>query len=128
MPADADSLAAADPLRGCPARGRLVADDPRLTFALEEYQALLEAGQRPDRADFLGRFPDLAETLTEAIDGLDFLHGAVGRPANGHPAADALSTPDGRPLTGQLGDFRILRQVGRGGMGIVYEAEQISLG
>jgi serine/threonine protein kinase/Flp pilus assembly protein TadD len=47
------------------------------------------------------------------------------------------SGPDRQPITlgfsdddiahGALGDFRLIREVGRGGMGIVYEAEQISL-
>ncbi len=119
MPADADSLApAADPLTDSPDAG------DRVAAALREYQALLDSGRRPDRGSFLSRFGDVAGTLAEAMDGLDFLYGAVGPP----PASDPLAAPDGRPAPAQLGDFRIVREVGRGGMGVVYEAEQLSLG
>jgi serine/threonine protein kinase/Tfp pilus assembly protein PilF len=101
-------------------------DDPRVLRAVEEYLAAREAGAAPDRPQFLAQHADIADSLARCLDGLDFIHQAVAplRTAVGEAAmaADA-SAPPGTPL----GDFCILREVGRGGMGIVYEAEQISL-
>jgi serine/threonine protein kinase len=88
-------------------------------LALREYQAALDAGKRLDRKAFLGRFPDIADELNECLDGLDYLMAA----------APGLSAPGANPAKPDsvLGDFRLVREIGRGGMGVVYEAVQISL-
>jgi serine/threonine protein kinase len=103
-------------------------DDPRVVRALEEYSAALKAGQKPDRHDFPARYPEVAEVLAECLEGLEFVRAAAPHlqpPGGGHPAwaAAAEFQPEG-----PLGDYRIVREVGRGGMGVVYEAVQISLG
>jgi serine/threonine protein kinase len=105
-------------------------DDPRLTQALEEYLAAIEAGAPLSRRDFLARHPEIAEPLDRCLVGLAFIQSAGAQlrssalgPA-GSPVVPIPEVQDGTPL----GDFRILREVGRGGMGLVYEAEQLSLG
>jgi serine/threonine protein kinase len=106
------------------------AADPRVVKALEEYWEAVESGQPPDLQAFLARHGDIAQPLAECLEGLAWV-GAVAAhlpspvpsySGTGGPPAGALQT--GIPL----GDFELVREVGRGGMGIVYEAEQLSLG
>ena len=94
---------------------RLVAqDDPasELANVLDQYLDDLQAGRQPDRQRLLTDHPELASQLEQCLAGIEFIHQAA-TPAVGAPT--------------RLGDFRILSEVGRGGMGVVYEAEQISL-
>src|SRR5262245_38499253 len=83
-----------------------------LVHVLDRYMADLQEGKAPDRGRLLGEHPELAAQLEACLAGIDFIHRAA------QPAAE---TPH------LLGDFRIVREVGRGGMGVVYEAEQLSL-
>jgi eukaryotic-like serine/threonine-protein kinase len=105
-------------------------DDPRVIRAMEEYQEALDAGHTPDRQEFLDRHPDLASVLAECLDGLAFVHQMRPRlqqPSLSRAEIATFQEEDIQP-EGQLGDFRIVRELGRGGMGVVYEAVQISLG
>jgi serine/threonine protein kinase len=105
------------------------AEDPRLIEAVREYQAALEAGLRPSRKEFLARYPEIAVELAECIDGLSFLLSAVPR-LQGQEGTVAAAAAAAAPVQAEdvLGDFHLVREIGRGGMGVVYEAVQISLG
>lgn len=99
-------------------------EDPQLRRVVMEYLADLEAGRRPDRATLAARFPDLTGDLATYLDALEAVQAAaplLGPPPRTEPAP-ALAGPE------PLGDFRIIREIGRGGMGVVYEAVQLSLG
>src|SRR5579872_542773 len=103
--------------------------NPRLLEAVREYQAAMEAGRKPNRRDFLTRYADVAEELADCLDGLDFVHSAAPRLTGGEEAKSSRPAPAETLNPEQpLGDFRIVREIGRGGMGIVYEAVQLSLG
>jgi serine/threonine protein kinase/Flp pilus assembly protein TadD len=101
-----------------------------LAQALEDYLEAAEAGTAPPREQFLARHPELAEQLDGCLAALRFIGRAARGPLSAASGGEVLplAGPEGEPVSGVLGDFRIVREVGRGGMGIVYEAEQISLG
>ncbi len=102
-------------------------DDARVIAALETYLEAMRAGHPWSREAFLAEHSEIAVALGECISGLDFIQGAadgLARSQLGSPGRTAEVIP---PYA-QLGEYRIVREVGRGGMGVVYEAEQISLG
>jgi eukaryotic-like serine/threonine-protein kinase len=102
-------------------------DDPRTLAAVEEYLAELESGRHPDRRAFLARYPDIADVLASCLDGLDFVRQTAPSLA-GVPSPVAMDAVAPEQPMRLLGDFQIGRELGRGGMGIVYEAVQVSLG
>jgi hypothetical protein len=99
--------------------------DAALDRALAEYAAGLDAGHAGGRAAFLSARPGLAADLGPLIDSVETLHRAGREVLAGASEVGpvALPGPDAR-----LGDFRLVREVGRGGMGVVYEAVQEPLG
>src|SRR5258706_13423569 len=100
------------------------AEDPRLISAVKEYMALLEAGVHPSRHEFLARYPQIADELSICLDGLVSVHSAAAQMQSRGTAEVDEESATAKPL----GDFKLLREIGRGGMGVVYEAVQLSLG
>ncbi len=97
----------------------------RLSQLLDAYLTSVEQGEPLDRDRLLAENPDLAGPLAEYLDSLELLQDAA---AGFQPAAGLSPWPDSAGDDNrQLGDFRIVREIGRGGMGVVYEACQVSL-
>ncbi len=103
-----------------------VPENDRLAAILDGYVAALEDGAAPSKEELLALHPEFAADLEECLSSLDFLRWSGLGPTGTETKPPLPAGVD--PVNGVLGDFRIVRPIAHGGMGVVYEAEQISLG
>jgi tetratricopeptide (TPR) repeat protein/serine/threonine protein kinase len=90
----------------------------------EEFVARYRKGERPALTEYVEKHPELAAQICELFPALVVME-ELGQPST-CPLGDRSSERITLPV--ELGDFRILREIGHGAMGVVYEAEQMSLG
>lgn len=89
---------------------------------VEQYLDCCKKGSSPDIEEFAKQYPEHSDELLEILPLLQDLE-ELGNKKNSQTTQNEHFLPD---LT--TSDYRLLKKIGIGGMGIVFEAEQISLG
>ena len=105
---------------------RLGETDPELDRLIEELTRRIQAGGSVDMEAIAREHPGHAEAIGRLLPALELL-ADLGQSASAQAGRAEVAVPDPTAGLGELGDYRLVREIGRGGMGIVYEAEQISL-
>ncbi len=110
--------------------------EERLNQIIAAYLKSVQEGQAPDRQELLARWPDLAEELAAFFSDHDRFQRAAAplQAAADLAGADDRTLDHGGPrsagpgtMVRYFGDYELLEEIARGGMGVVYRARQTSL-
>ncbi len=102
--------------------------DERFSALADDFVNRQRLGQNPSIDDYAAAHPDLADEIRLAFPALLMIADLKPGPRDATGDFEAASVVVRGARLQRLGDFRLLREAGRGGMGVVYEAEQESLG
>lgn len=90
----------------------------------DEYLNRRRKGEQPGIEEFTARFPGLADLIQQTLETIQFIDD-LNAPLTSTFAGVVSGSSELQP---EITDFRIIRKIGQGGMGVVFEAEQESLG
>jgi serine/threonine protein kinase len=101
-------------------------DDNPVDELAEEFARRWRAGERPDVEEYAKKYPQWADEIRALLPAVALMEENKPRREEATTAGALAALPG--PPPERVGEYRIVREIGRGGMGVVYEAEQESLG